>query len=133
MLYDDQAARFDARAGLPPGAAEAVAQALDEAVGPVAGQAWLEVGAGTGELILPLLRRGIRYAGFDSSPAMLEVFRAKAPRAELHLADGNARWPAADRSADVVFCSRALHHLEPGHAAAETRRVLRPPGGWLVL
>ena len=137
MLYDDQAAGFDERAGVPADAAEAVAAALVEIVGPVEGQRWLEVGAGTGGLSLPLLRLPIRYTGFDRSPAMLAVFRERADAAglaaELHVADGNARWPAEDASTDVVFSARALHHLDPEHAAAETRRVLRAPGGWLVL
>jgi ubiquinone/menaquinone biosynthesis C-methylase UbiE len=137
MLYDDQAAGFDERAGVPADAVQAVAAALVEIVGPVDGQRWLEVGAGTGGLSLPLLRLPIRYTGFDQSPAMLVVFRERADAAglpaELHVADGNARWPAEDASTDVVFSARALHHLHPDHAAAETRRVLRAPGGWLVL
>ncbi|HEX6370584.1 MAG TPA: class I SAM-dependent methyltransferase [Longimicrobium sp.] len=137
MLYDDQAVGFDERAGVPADAVQAVAAALVDIVGPVEGQRWLEVGAGTGGLSLPLLRLPIRYTGFDRSPAMLEVFRERveAPglAAELHVADGNGRWPAAEAGTDVVFSARALHHLEPGHAAAETRRVLRAPGGWLVL
>jgi ubiquinone/menaquinone biosynthesis C-methylase UbiE len=137
MLYDDQAAAFDERAGVPADAAEAITRALVEMVGPVDGQRWLEVGAGTGGLSLPLLRLPIRYAGFDRSAAMLQVFRERADAAglpaELHVADGNARWPAEDAGTDVVFSARALHHLDPGHAAAETRRVLRAPGGWLVL
>lgn len=137
MLYDDQAAGFDERAGVPADAVEAVAAALVEIVGPVDGQRWLEVGAGTGGLSLPLLRLPVRYTGFDRSAAMLEVFRERADAAglapELHVADGNARWPAEDASVDVVFSARALHHLDPEHAAAETRRVLRAPGGWLVL
>lgn len=137
MLYDDQAVGFDERAGVPADAMDAIAAALVKVVGPVEGQRWLEVGAGTGGLSLPLLRLPIRYTGFDRSAAMLEVFRDRADAAglaaELHVADGNARWPAEDASTDVVFSARALHHLDPEHAAAETRRVLRAPGGWLVL
>ncbi|HEU0301697.1 MAG TPA: class I SAM-dependent methyltransferase, partial [Longimicrobium sp.] len=137
MLYDDQAAAFDERAGVPPRAAEAIAAAVAEIVGAVDAQRWLDVGAGTGGLSLPMLRLPIRYTGFDRSAAMLAVFRERAAReglrADLHLADGNERWPVEDASVDVVFSARALHHLDPGHAAAETRRVLRAPGGWLVL
>ncbi len=137
MLYDDQAARFDERAGLPPEAAAAAARVLAEIAGPVEGQSWLVVGAGTGALSIHLLRLPIRYAGFDRSGAMLEVFRARAAeaglQAELHEGDGNARWPAEDASVDVVFSARALHHLDPPHVVAETRRVLRPAGGWLAV
>jgi SAM-dependent methyltransferase len=137
MLYDDQAAAFDERAGVPADAVQAVAGALAEIVGPADGQRWLEVGAGTGGLSLPLLRLPIRYTGFDRSAPMLEVFRERADAAglaaELHVADGNARWPVDDASVDVIFSARALHHLDPEHAATETRRALRAPAGWLVL
>jgi protein-L-isoaspartate O-methyltransferase len=136
MLYDDQAAHFDERAGLPPHAADAVARALAELAAPVDGQTWLEIGAGTGALSVALLGLPIRYVGFDGSGAMLDVFRARVARAgldaELHVADGNAPWPAADRSIDVVFAARALHHLDVDHVVAETRRVLRAPCGWLA-
>lgn len=136
MLYDDQATRFDARAGLPAEAAEAVAGELAALVGLADGQTVLDVGCGTGGVTLPLLRRPLRYVGFDRSPAMLEVFRARAAAgglaAELHVADGNGPWPAEDGNVDIVFSARALHHLHPPHAAAEVRRVLRPRGGWLV-
>jgi ubiquinone/menaquinone biosynthesis C-methylase UbiE len=136
VLYDDQAAHFDQRAGLPAHAAESIAASLAEIVGIAEGQRWLEVGAGTGSLSLPLLRRPIRYVGFDRSPAMLDVFRQHAAEAglhpELHVADGNEPWPAGDASIDVVFAARALHHVETAHAVAETRRVLAP-GGWLAV
>ncbi|HEX8246155.1 MAG TPA: methyltransferase domain-containing protein [Longimicrobium sp.] len=135
MLYDDQAATFDERAGIPAQAAEAVADVLASITGVDAGGALLDVGAGTGSLSLPLARTAARYVGFDRSPAMLEVFRARLAGAglhgELHVADGNGRWPADDGSVDVVFCARALHHLDADHVAPETRRVLRAPGGWL--
>lgn len=136
MLYDDQATHFDDRAGIPADAAEAVARELAALVGMEDGQTLLDVGCGTGSLSLPLLRLPIRYAGFDQSAAMLEVFRGRAAEAglaaALHAADGNARWPADDASVDVVFSARALHHLAPAHAAAEVRRVMRAAGGWLV-
>jgi SAM-dependent methyltransferase len=37
----------------------------------------LELGCGTGRALLPIAARGIRCAGVDASPAMLEEFRAK--------------------------------------------------------
>jgi SAM-dependent methyltransferase len=136
MLYDDQATRFDERAGIPSEAAEAVARELAALAGLADGQTVLDVGCGTGAVTLPLLRRPIRYVGFDRSGEMLGAFRARAEEAglaaELHVADGNAPWPAADGTVDVVFSARALHHLDPTHAAAQVRRVLRPDGGWLV-
>jgi ubiquinone/menaquinone biosynthesis C-methylase UbiE len=137
VLYEDQAARFDERAGVPPAAAQAVAAALMDVAGLRQGGVLLEVGAGTGGLSLPLVRLAARYVGFDRSPAMLGVFRervaAQRLAAELHVADGNERWPADDRSVQAVFSARALHHLGPMHVVDETRRVLRSPGGVLAL
>jgi ubiquinone/menaquinone biosynthesis C-methylase UbiE len=137
MLYEDQAAGFDERAAIPAEAGESVAATVAEIAGLRQGDTLLEVGAGTGMLSLPLIRRPIRYIGFDRSPAMLAVFREKVEearlRAELLVADGNDRWPAEDGSVAAIFSARALHHVDVDHAAAETRRVLRPEGGWLIL
>ena len=44
----------------------------------------LEVGCGTGRILLPLLERGLAVEGFDASLDMLELCRAKAE--QLHLA-----------------------------------------------
>jgi ubiquinone/menaquinone biosynthesis C-methylase UbiE len=137
VLYEDQAAGFDERAAIPAEAVESMAAAVAGIAGLRQGDTLLEVGTGTGMLSLPLIGRPIRYIGFDLSPAMLAVFREKVKeaglRAELLVADGNGRWPAEDGSVAAIFSARALHHVEVDHAAVETRRVLRPEGGWLIL
>ena len=137
MLYDDQAAGFDERAAIPVEAVEAVAAAVVETAGLQQGDALLELGPGTGMLSLPLVRQPIRYTGFDRSPAMLAVFREKVEearlRAELLVGDANGRWPVEDGSVATIFSARAIHHVDVDHAAAETRRVLRPEEGWLIL
>ena len=51
-----QASHYDARVGLPESVSAAV-----------------ELGAGTGEIEVPLARLLVRYVGLDSSPAMLDV------------------------------------------------------------
>jgi ubiquinone/menaquinone biosynthesis C-methylase UbiE len=137
MLYEDQAAGFDERAVIPAEAVESMAAAVAEIAGLRQGDTLLEIGTGTGMLSLPLIGRPSRYIGFDRSPAMLAVFRDKVEeaqlRAELLVADGNGRWPAEDGSVAAIFSARALHHVAVDHAAAETGRVLRPEGGWLIL
>jgi ubiquinone/menaquinone biosynthesis C-methylase UbiE len=137
MLYDDQAAGFDERAAIPTEAVKAVAATVVEIAGLRQGDTLLEIGPGTGMLSLPLIRQPVRYIGFDRSPTMLAVFRKKVEearlRAELLVGDGNGRWPVEDGSVATIFSARAIHHVDVDHVAAETRRVLRPEGGWLIL
>jgi SAM-dependent methyltransferase len=137
MLYEDQAASFDQRAGIPADAAQSVADAVATLATAGDERLWLEVGAGTGLLSLPLVDAAPGYVGIDRSPAMLAVFRERLDAAgldaTLHEGDGDDRWPVGDGAAAVVFCARALHHLEPAHVAAETLRVLGGRGGCLIL
>ena len=101
----------------------------------------LELACGTGRLLLPLLREGIRAVGVDSSGPMLEVARRAAARAglagqaELHQAD--VRELALDerfRLAFIALDSFGLlrHRSDQLAALARTRRHL-VPGGLLVL
>lgn len=94
----------------------------------------VELGAGTGEIGVHLARLPVRYVGLDSSPAMLDVFRAKAAKAlpSLVVGDCNQPWPLPDGSAAVVFASRVIHLLDPAHVVGEAIRVCRP-GGSLML
>lgn len=131
--FDEQAARYDERAALPPLVGAAVAQAIVERAGASADDLVVELGAGTGEIGAYRARLPVRYVGLDNPAAMLDVFRAKAPQAaaSLRLTDCNLVWPLSDGSATAVFASRVIHLLEllePAHVAAETRRVCHPAG-----
>jgi ubiquinone/menaquinone biosynthesis C-methylase UbiE len=69
-LFDDQAAIFDQRAGLPVEYCRAIASAVVE-IGQLApGDLILEVGPGTG-LISQWFSAPIRYVGIDKSAGML--------------------------------------------------------------
>ena len=128
MLYEDQAGRFDKRAGVPAEACAAIAEVLAEIVALEPGQTWLEIGAGTGALSLALVRHPIRYVGFDRSPAMLAVFRGKLAQeglqAQLEVADGNGPWPVEDGSIAVIFSARAMHHLDAAGCEFVEERAL---------
>ena len=132
--FDQQASHYDARAGLPAAAGSAVAQAIVDRTGVGPADLVVELGAGTGEIGVDLVRLPVRYVGLDASPAMLEVFRAKAVlgSSSLIVADCNRPWPLPNGSAAVVFASRVVHLLDPEHIARETARVCRS-GGWLML
>jgi ubiquinone/menaquinone biosynthesis C-methylase UbiE len=128
--FDEQALRYDARAGLPTTVSAAVAQAIRDRADAGADDLVLEVGAGTGEIGVHLARLPVQYVGLDASAAMLDVFRARAAgdSPSLIVADGNQPWPLPDGSATVVFASRVVHLLEPDHVVRETLRVCRPAG-----
>jgi ubiquinone/menaquinone biosynthesis C-methylase UbiE len=132
--FDAQASHYDARVGLPEAVSAAVARAIVEQANAGADDLLVELGAGTGEIGLHLSRLHVRYIGLDSSPAMLDVFRAKAvlDSPSLIVADGNQPWPLPERSAAAVFASRVIHLLAPEHITRETVRTCRP-GGVLML
>jgi SAM-dependent methyltransferase len=101
------------------------------------GDVVLEVGAGSGQVGFALCQRPLCYLGFDSSAAMLDVFRRRCremgrPVTLVH-ADGNNRWPADDGGVKVVFGSRAVHLLRVEHVVEEVFRVASPIGATLVL
>ncbi|HEY0816812.1 MAG TPA: class I SAM-dependent methyltransferase [Pseudonocardia sp.] len=100
------------------------------------GQRVLDVGCGTGNLLLTLgrSRPGVELAGLDPDARMLARAERKARRAAVPVTwrRGYAQeLPFPDGAFDRVFSSLMLHHLEPdGKAAllAQVRRVLRPDG-----
>jgi ubiquinone/menaquinone biosynthesis C-methylase UbiE len=136
MSFDNQAATFARRAGLSTVAAKAVATAVVSLgdLGP--GDLLVEVGAGSGEIGCHLVGR-VRYIGFDLAPSMLDLFRerlgARAQLAALVVADGDARWPVAERSARAIFASRSLHLLSLPQVLAEIHRVGSPEGVTLLV
>jgi ubiquinone/menaquinone biosynthesis C-methylase UbiE len=101
-----------------------------------AGQRVLDIGCGTGELVVLIARLhpGVEVVGLDPDPRALARARRKAERAAaaIPLDTGFAdALPYADASFDRVFSSFMLHHLESAEktrALGEVRRVLRPGG-----
>ncbi|MGH7477739.1 MAG: class I SAM-dependent methyltransferase [Longimicrobiales bacterium] len=100
----------------------------------------LELGCGTGNLSLRLVRRdpAAAYTFVDAAPEMLEVARERI-RAEAPATAARARFVAArfeeleldDASHDLVISALALHHVEPiaGVYSAIGRALV--PGGAL--
>lgn len=79
-----------------------------EAKGPV-----LELGCGTGRVLLPVAREGIACTGLDASPAMLDVFRQKDPPKNLRLVEGTLQNfdLGEDRFALIFAAFRVFQHL----------------------
>jgi ubiquinone/menaquinone biosynthesis C-methylase UbiE len=98
----------------------------------------LELGCGTGRVLLPIAALGIPCVGLDASPAMLAVLRAKNPPPNVELVE--ARMEAFDlgaRKFPLVTCPfRAFQHLLTVDAQlaalANVRRHLAPGGAFAL-
>ena len=103
------------------------------------GQQVLDIGCGTGNLLLALGRErsDVELVGLDPDARALARAARKAHRAGVAV-----RWrpgyaqelPYLDGSVDRVFSSLMLHHLQDDKDAllAEVRRVLRPDGVFVL-
>lgn len=115
----------------------------DAARGPLADQAdvqpghrVLEIGCGTGSLLVLLKQRqpAAKVVGLDPDAAALAIARRKADKAgvEIQLDEGFAdELPYPDASFDRVLSSFMFHHLSRTVKEAtlrEVRRVLKPGG-----
>jgi SAM-dependent methyltransferase len=101
----------------------------------------LDLGCGTGRLLLPFARRGYQVVGVDLSPEMLAVARARAAEANLAVALVRANLAQLDglagASFDYAACLFSTLGMVRGRAQRERAvahafRVLRP-GGRFVL
>lgn len=105
------------------------------------GDAVLDVGCGTGNLALAVLRAAPRatVTGLDPDAAALRIAARKASRrgVSLDLVQGYAdRLPGPDAAVDRIVSSLALHHVdEDGRRrfAEEALRVLRPGGSVTIV
>jgi len=109
--YETLARYYDAACGaiLPRrGDIEFYRSLAEERGGPV-----LELGCGTGRVLLPVAEAGIECVGIDPSPAMLEVFRGKpgADRVELHCNSMQAFDLGAHRFEVIFAAFRSFQHL----------------------
>ena len=101
-----------------------------------AGAQVLDVACGTGNVSLPLARRGARVTGVDIAPNLLEQARTRAQAEGLQILfeEGDAeQLPYPDGTFDaVVTMFGAMFALQPEQVVAECARVLKP-GGLLAM
>jgi len=113
-----EAESFVARMGLEPGARV------------------LDIACGTGNVTIPLARRGAMVTGLDMMPHLLDEARARAAREGLRIRfdEGFAETlPYPDGSFDVLISMFGIMFSPlPATVASEMARVLRP-GGRLAL
>ena len=98
----------------------------------------LDVGAGTGLVTIPLLKRGVSVTAVDVSRAMLERLYCKLDTSTGSIIDviedtAESLPQLADASFDGVNALNSFFDMDDPHAALrEAIRVLRP-GGYLVI
>ena len=128
-LHDAYAADYDAQvAAYDCYLAEALFGLCYDFVQP--GQSLLDLGIGSGLSAAPFARAGLRVAGMDFAPAMLDLCRAKGIAVDLRQHDlCQLPWPYKPASFDHVICCGVFHFiadLEPVFRGAAD--VLRPGG-----
>ncbi len=129
-FYDDDYREYEDDLGL-------ILELAEEAHGPV-----VELGCGTGRVLLPLAQMGALVTGVDASPALLEVARRKIALADvaaniaLRETDLRATGLPDNHFALAVCTSNTLMHLTSAEdqleALTETARILKR-GGVLML
>ena len=117
--YDQWATRYDNTRGV----SRSVLEPLFRTLGPPAGRALLDIGAGTGNYALALSEAGFGVTACDPSPGMVGRASAKVDRALI--ADGQAL-PFRDESFDGAVAIKVLNHVSDRSAfLREARRVVR--------
>lgn len=141
IAFDRAAEYYDNTRGFAEGVAERVRDAIVAAIGANTETRFLELGIGTGRIALPFIQAGYNYTGVDLSHPMMEQLSRKlaadkqAKSYQYHLLEADiTHLPFADASFDVAIAVQVLHLVEGWQQAIrEARRVLRKPGGALVL
>jgi SAM-dependent methyltransferase len=109
LSFYDHAEMYDLLFAPEAAVVDFYAERATRAAGPV-----LELGCGTGRILVPLAQRGLDVTGLDLSPAMLERARASAERAgvRIPLVQGDMRTFELKQQFDLVFVgSNSLAHL----------------------
>jgi SAM-dependent methyltransferase len=106
--------------------------ALVESLAPQAGERWLDLATGTGEVAVRAARAGAHVTGLDIAPRLLEQARSKS--AEIDWVEGDAQaLPFPDGAFDVVSSSFGLIFApDQETVAGELARVCRGRVGLTV-
>jgi SAM-dependent methyltransferase len=128
ISFDRASSFYDATRTLDDASTERVVDLLVARV--AVGGRVLEAGIGTGQVGLPLARRGVDLVGFDLSAGMMAELGRKAGGQPIPLVQADAtRMPFADRSFSGAYCRWVLHLIPAWiDAIAEMDRVVVPTG-----
>jgi SAM-dependent methyltransferase len=97
-----------------------------------AGGPVLDLGCGTGRILIPIAEEGVRVVGLDYSPDMLDVARRKLARCSVEtrerveLVQGDMRTFSLGRSFPLIICPfRAFQHLLTSEDQRKALRCIR--------
>ncbi|MCH4093178.1 MAG: metalloregulator ArsR/SmtB family transcription factor [Acetobacter peroxydans] len=135
--FEAHAAQWDAIRSLHV-AEQDVENAIRRLIGPQTVTHLVDIGTGTGRMLELLAPQAETMAGFDRSPAMLRVARAKLTSAGLEratLRQGDLyALPLPAGTADLAIMHQVLHAVQhPATAIAEAARILCPGGRLLIV
>jgi len=133
-LYDELAGHYDLVSWLVSGGQWRSWQAgvWDE----VYGKRVLELGCGTGTMLVEGAQRGLHVVGVDRSPAMLAVAqrRVNIARSDAELLRGDGiMLPLGENQFDTVIATFPAGYILAPETLAEVGRVLRVDGRFIVL
>lgn len=98
----------------------------------------LDIGCGTGNILLKLLASGFDVWGVDISKEMIEVLKARIPtlleeKAQLFTNNADDFLAACTQEFDLITISSVLHHLPDYISSLELAIRRLKPGGWLYI
>jgi ubiquinone/menaquinone biosynthesis C-methylase UbiE len=131
--YEKFAVRYDRLTGSPPAKFRAGGVAIYP---PRENLKILDVGCGTGEMLVTYAKPGCELVGIDRSPSMLDVARQKLGSTAKLLLENATHMSFADGTFDLVTCMLALHEMpaeDRPRVLRECRRVMKPGGHILLI
>jgi len=98
----------------------------------------LDIGCGTGDVLVHLRGLGIQLYGIDPSPFMLELAEKNIGRSgpnslAISLSLGNNRYIPFDREFDIIFSSLSFHHWEERNKSIPAILAKLSPRGEFVI
>ncbi len=139
VIYRDSAYKFDAKLGRYPFYETRLAL-IEDMVSPLPKAELLDAGCGGGSVLIHFLQNGWSGRGCDGAQAMVDLAHENLAKAGfdpalVHRSDVTALAEVEDGSLDLVISAGVMEYLtedEEVSAFAETRRVLRPGGHFVV-
>jgi SAM-dependent methyltransferase len=113
-----------------PGYPDELIADLVRLAGIAPGSRVLEIGCGTGQLTLPLARRGCEIVALDIGPDLVAIARRKLeafPRIQV-IVSAFEEWPLPALPFDAVVSATAFHWLNPAVRVNKAAEALRPRG-----